>query len=86
MARGKTEYCAAHGGGVRCRFPDCNKLAVGAQQLCRTHQNLTKEEQANLPPIVCYADGIEDGSDGYSDGNRSEDEVPHSAKKRLKKA
>lgn len=82
MARGKTEYCAAHGGGVRCRFPNCNKLAVGPQQLCRTHQSLTKEEQAQLPPISYPAD---DGSIDYSDAS-DEDEGASSAKKRLKVA
>lgn len=37
MARGKTEFCASHGGGVRCKLKGCNRLAVSAQQLCRTH-------------------------------------------------
>jgi hypothetical protein len=37
VARGKTEFCAAHGGGVRCKAANCNKLAIGTQQLCRTH-------------------------------------------------
>ena len=37
MARGKTEFCASHGGGIRCKLKGCNRLSVSSQQLCRTH-------------------------------------------------
>ena len=30
-------YCAAHGGGKRCRSDGCNKSAVGGSDLCTAH-------------------------------------------------
>jgi hypothetical protein len=32
-----TALCRAHGGGKRCRDPDCNKGAKGATLFCVTH-------------------------------------------------
>jgi hypothetical protein len=37
VARGKTEYCAAHGGGIRCSSKGCYKIAVSGTNLCRLH-------------------------------------------------
>lgn len=37
MARGKTDFCAAHGGGVRCKAKGCYKIAIGATSMCRMH-------------------------------------------------
>ncbi len=77
MARGKTEFCAAHGGGVRCRVQHCNKLAVGPKQLCRTHQGISKEEEAKLPPIsgnYHHEDNMDDLSDDGSYGDLPLDE------------
>ncbi len=37
MARGKTNYCASHGGGDRCAFEGCEKLAIGKTMSCRAH-------------------------------------------------
>lgn len=39
VARGKTDYCAAHGGGIRCKAKGCYKIAVGATSLCRMHSS-----------------------------------------------
>lgn len=39
VARGKTDFCAAHGGGVRCKAKGCYKIAVGATSLCRMHSS-----------------------------------------------
>lgn len=43
MARGRTSFCAAHGGGVRCKVEGCNKAAVGKFQMCRTHSGYPKK-------------------------------------------
>lgn len=45
MARGKTDYCAAHGGGVRCKAKGCYKIAVGATNLCRMHGTAQQQQQ-----------------------------------------
>jgi hypothetical protein len=44
VARGKTEYCAAHGGGIRCDVLNCIKLAVGSKNLCRSHASEAKNQ------------------------------------------
>ena len=36
-ARGKTEKCAAHGGGARCVTPGCTKSALGKTNKCIEH-------------------------------------------------
>jgi hypothetical protein len=43
VARGRTSFCAAHGGGVRCKVEGCNKAAVGKFQMCRTHSGYPKK-------------------------------------------
>jgi len=37
VSRGRTQFCAAHGGGVRCKLAGCNRVAIGKVQLCRAH-------------------------------------------------
>lgn len=66
VARGKTDYCAAHGGGVRCRIKGCNKLAVGMQQLCRTHGPQTSSSSGN-PRASNGANDYEDDDDDDDD-------------------
>ncbi len=61
MARGKTEFCASHGGGVRCKLKGCNRLAASSQQLCRTHS-----QQLN--------GGKGDGSSGEDEDDENYDE------------
>lgn len=36
-ARGRTQYCVRHGGGVRCSIPGCEKGARPHSQLCSAH-------------------------------------------------
>ena len=43
VARGRTSFCAAHGGGIRCKVSGCNKAAVGKFQMCRTHSGYPKK-------------------------------------------
>jgi hypothetical protein len=51
VARGKTDYCAAHGGGVRCKAKGCYKIAVGATSLCRMHSTAQAAAAAgSIPP------------------------------------
>jgi hypothetical protein len=79
VARGKTDFCASHGGGVRCRVRECNKLAVGALQLCRAHtaqQNknptMTTEELYHLP-IDRDAYGDDGSDDDYGEEDSGND-------------
>ena len=37
VARGRTEYCAAHGGGMKCRAENCLKAAGGKYLYCKEH-------------------------------------------------
>jgi hypothetical protein len=46
VARGKTDYCAAHGGGVRCKAKGCYKIAVGTTNLCRMHGTAHMQQTA----------------------------------------
>lgn len=48
MARGKTDYCAAHGGGVRCKAKGCYKIAVGSTNLCRLHGTAQQIQQQSV--------------------------------------
>jgi hypothetical protein len=36
-ARGSTQRCIAHGGGMRCEEEGCSKAALGGTQLCTVH-------------------------------------------------
>ena len=47
MARGKTDFCAAHGGGVRCKAKGCYKIAIGATSLCRMHSTAQAAAQSS---------------------------------------
>ena len=53
VSRGKTDFCAAHGGGTRCTIKNCNKLAMGNQSLCRQH-NMQMRTQMGLEPADNY--------------------------------
>ena len=37
FARGKTAYCIAHGGGLRCKEPECKASAIGKTKYCISH-------------------------------------------------
>ncbi len=37
LARGKTDFCASHGGGKRCKEQGCDKTAQGKTDLCISH-------------------------------------------------
>ena len=39
VARGRTDYCASHGGGNRCKDPSCTRAANGKWEFCRLHMN-----------------------------------------------
>jgi hypothetical protein len=56
VARGKTDYCAAHGGGIRCKAKGCYKIAVGATSLCRMHSTA----QAAAAAAAAHAAGSSD--------------------------
>ena len=47
MARGKTDFCAAHGGGVRCKAKGCYKIAIGATSMCRMHSTAQAVAQSS---------------------------------------
>jgi hypothetical protein len=40
-------YCAAHGGGVRCKLEGCNRVAIGKMQLCRAHGGYSSRSRSN---------------------------------------
>jgi len=50
VARGRTNFCAAHGGGIRCKVEGCNKAAVGKFQMCRMHAGYPKKRASE--PII----------------------------------
>lgn len=68
VARGKTDFCAAHGGGVRCRIANCNKLAVGTQQLCRSHMSSTGQSGGTGEGRLDLDDDDDDDDDSSLDG------------------
>jgi hypothetical protein len=45
VARGRTLYCAGHGGGVRCKLEMCTRIAIGKMQLCRSHGGGSSRKQ-----------------------------------------
>lgn len=92
MARGKTDFCAAHGGGVRCKAKGCYKIAVGATSLCRMHSTAqaaaagaaVPPEHANLGSealkmAVQSAGGVSDDDD--DDEDLSEEQILFAAGK-----
>lgn len=93
VARGKTDFCAAHGGGVRCKAKGCYKIAVGATSLCRMHSTAQAaaagaaglSEHANLGSealklAVQSAGGVSD-EDEDDDEDMSEQQVLFAAGK-----
>jgi hypothetical protein len=48
VARGRSEYCAGHGGGSNCRFPDCPNVAVSNHIFCREHRRHLKRFGMNV--------------------------------------
>jgi hypothetical protein len=67
---------------VRCRVRDCNKLAVGALQLCRAHTaqqkrnpTMTTEELYHLPidrELEAEMNDDDYGDDDYGDDGSSD--------------
>jgi hypothetical protein len=79
VARGKTDFCASHGGGVRCKLKGCNRLAVSSDQLCRTHSQQQSQLSGGIgtskSSTVSYDDN-EDGEDGDNDQEADTIEAP----------
>jgi hypothetical protein len=48
VARGRTDFCAAHGGGIRCSYPECYKAAISKLTFCRAHCNLNANDRSKL--------------------------------------
>jgi hypothetical protein len=57
-------FCAAHGGGKRCKVAGCGKCAVGVSLLCTSHgggrrcehDGCTKSAQSSTP--FCVRHGV----------------------------
>ena len=37
VSRGTTKFCAAHGGGQRCRLHECGRAVISGHDVCRNH-------------------------------------------------
>lgn len=65
LARSSTQYCAAHGGGLRCKEPGCDKAARGKSLLCIGHgggkrcqtPNCTKSAQGATNHCIAHGGG-----------------------------
>ena len=51
MARGKTDFCAAHGGGIKCRAENCMKAAADTYSYCKEHLQMMDGTVENLDDI-----------------------------------
>ena len=81
VARGKTDFCAAHGGGLRCRSKGCYKIAAGSSQLCRMHtiqanangnsNNVNSGINANVDGVATFGRAAFDVDD---DGDEDDDD------------
>lgn len=48
MSRGKTTYCASHGGaGAKCRVAGCNAVVHGNLKVCQAHLDLSDNPPTN---------------------------------------
>lgn len=57
-AQGSTHYCKQHGGGLRCKFPTCSKVAIGKNpQMCRHHGGAKGTRIPMPPPILPDQEG-----------------------------
>jgi hypothetical protein len=70
LARGKTDFCASHGGGKRCKEQGCDKTAQGKTDLCISHGGGKR----------CKEDGCKNSAIGKTDFCKS-----HRGGKRCKK-
>lgn len=53
VARGRTSFCAAHGGGVRCKVEGCNKAAVRWVDWMCVHTRHACKSVVQLRPFPC---------------------------------
>jgi hypothetical protein len=71
VSRGRTNFCAKHGGGTRCRVEGCQKSALGKLQYCKLHHNalnsgLDQEVQEVAKSLV----GLHKSESNFDDVNR----------------
>ena len=51
VARGKTDFCAAHGGGMKCRAENCMKAAGGKYFYCKEHLRMFGGAEEDIDDI-----------------------------------